>query len=287
LILMDEAMVQIGTEIAEVAPGAVRENRMALDGGTQLLHRAATLLRLIAGSRQPGMRLKDLADRAELKRSTTHRILQGLIAEGLLTQHKSTHRYALGVLAYEIGLAASTRFNLREHCQGHLKMVAEATGDVTFLTVRSDLDGVCIDRREGSFPVKVFILDIGGRRPLGVGAGSLAILAALPPSEAAWIIKSISPRLRQLHPYHHPEALEQRLVVARERGYSVFDPPEARGIRSVGMASVGADGRPLAAVSIATLSTRLGPARLKDALDALRAATEGIARDVEDMHLDS
>jgi DNA-binding IclR family transcriptional regulator len=252
-----------------------------VSGGTQLLHRATVILRLIAGSRQPSMRLKDLAEAAQLERSTTHRILQGLVEEGLLIQNKATHRYALGALAYEIGLAASVRYNLREHCHPHVERVAEITGETTFLTIRSDLDGVCIDRREGSSLVKVFILDIGGRRPLGVGAGSMALLAALPPTEAEWVVRGNASRLMQLHPYHHPEALEQRLSMARKRGYSVYDSPEARGIRSIGVAIVGSDGRPLAAISIATLSTALGNTRLNEVVEILRNETDQVARNIE------
>jgi DNA-binding IclR family transcriptional regulator len=270
---------------SEIAVHAERAPAQA-DGGTQLLHRAAMLLRLIAGSRQSGMRLKDLATAAELKRSTTHRILQGLITEGLLTQNKTNRRYSLGVLAYEIGLAASTRYNLRDHSQQCMKMVAEATEDTTFLTVRSDLDGVCIDRLEGSYPVKVFILDVGGRRPLGVGAGSLAILAALPTVEAALITRDNTRRLLQLHPYHHPVGMEERVATTRARGYSVFDPPEARGIRGIGTAVVGADGRPIAALSIATLATRLNAARMKDVVDVLLSASEKLAEEIEAFHLD-
>jgi DNA-binding IclR family transcriptional regulator len=34
-------------------------------------------------------------------------------------------------------------------------------------------------RHEGSFPIRTLVLDVGNRRPLGVGAGGLAILAAI------------------------------------------------------------------------------------------------------------
>jgi DNA-binding IclR family transcriptional regulator len=61
--------------------------------------------------------------------------------------------------------------------------IAEATGDTVFLTQRSGLDSVCVDRQEGTFPIKTFTLEIGMRRPLGVGTGSLAILSGLSEEE--------------------------------------------------------------------------------------------------------
>ena len=78
------------------------------------------------------------------------------------------------------GLTATPRFNLREICHPALARIADATGDTVFLTQRSGLDAVCLDRREGTFPIKTFTLEVGMRRPLGVGTGSLAILSALP-----------------------------------------------------------------------------------------------------------
>ena len=40
----------------------------------------------------------------------------------------------------------------------------------------SGADAVCIDRRLGSYPVKTLTVEVGTKRPLGIGAGSLAIL---------------------------------------------------------------------------------------------------------------
>ena len=72
--------------------------------------------------------------------------------------------------------------------------IAEATGDTVFLTQRSGLDAVCVDRQEGTFPIKTFTLEIGMRRPLGVGTGSLAILSALSEEEIQAIVNSNPPR---------------------------------------------------------------------------------------------
>src|SRR5574341_2536181 len=163
--------------------------------GTQSIERALTLLREIAAHNRSGSRLLDLATRTGLQRPTVHRMLKCLTTESMVQQDPDSHRYFLGSMMFELGLTAAPRFNLREICQPALARIAEATGDTVFLTQRSGLDSVCLDRREGAFPIKTFTLEIGMRRPLGVGIGSLAILAELQEEDIRNIIASNAPRM--------------------------------------------------------------------------------------------
>src|SRR5688572_33204474 len=142
--------------------------------GTQSIEHALTLIREMAGHNRTGSRLLDLANRTGLQRPTVHRMLKCLTLESMVQQDPESHRYYLGPMVFELGLTAAPRFNLREVCHPALTRIAEATGDTVFLTHRSGLDSVCLDRREGTFPNKTFTLEIGMRRPLGVGTGSLA-----------------------------------------------------------------------------------------------------------------
>ena len=127
--------------------------------GTQSIERALLLLREIAAHNRAGSRLLDLATRTNLQRPTVHRMLKCLAHEGMVQQDSETHRYFLGPMAFELGLTAAPRFNLREICHPAMTRIAEATGDTVFLTQRSGLDAVCIDRHEGTFPIKTFIVD--------------------------------------------------------------------------------------------------------------------------------
>jgi hypothetical protein len=112
-------------------------------------------------------------------------MLKCLTAENLVSQDPQSRRYYLGPLVFELGITAGPRFNIRDLCADALDRVAAETGDTAFLIIRSGDDSLCVDRREGAFPIKTFTVDVGVRRPLGVGAGSLAILTALPEALAA------------------------------------------------------------------------------------------------------
>ena len=228
--------------------------------GTQSIERALLLLREIAAHNRTGSRLLDLATRTSLQRPTVHRMLKCLSHEGMVQQDADTHRYYLGSMAFELGLTAAPRFNLREIAHPGMVRIAEATGDTVFLTQRSGLDTVCIDRHEGTFPIKTFTLDIGMRRPLGIGTGSLAIVAALPEEEIQVIINSNQARFEE---YGMPSTtLMTQAKTAQKLGYSMREAPTMAGVRSVGHVIRNQSGTAFAALSVSTISSRMTEKRV-------------------------
>ena len=90
-----------------------------------------------------------------------------------------------------MGLAAARQFDIRGICRPVLQRLALRAGDTAYLIVRSSDEAVCIDLQEGPSPIRVVTLQVGSRRPLGVGAGGLAILAALPTAERQQVLRSV------------------------------------------------------------------------------------------------
>ena len=236
--------------------------------GTQSIERALLLLREIAAHNRSGSRLLDLAQRTGLQRPTVHRMLKCLSHEGMVQQDAETHRYYLGSMAFELGLTAAPRFNLREVCHPAMARIAEATGDTVFLTQRSGLDAVCIDRHEGTFPIKTFTLDIGMRRPLGVGTGSLAIVAALPDDEIQSIINNNQSRYEEYGVIG--ATLLAQAKKAQKQGYSMREAPTLAGVRSVGHAIKNQSGIPFAALSVSTISSRMTEKRVMEIASLLK-----------------
>lgn len=228
--------------------------------GTQSIERALQLLREIAAHNRGGSRLLDLATRTGLQRPTVHRMLKCLAAEGMVQQDADSHRYFLGSMVFELGLTAAPRFNLREICHPAMLRIAEATNDTVFLTQRSGLDSVCIDRREGTYPIKTFTLEIGMRRPLGIGTGSMAILAAMQEDEIRSIITRNSPRLEDYG--FTPASLLAQAKRCQKLGYAVREVPSLAGVRSVGYALHNQNGTPFAALSVSAISSRMNDKRI-------------------------
>src|SRR5690554_1972882 len=110
--------------------------------GSQAVRRAVTLLRELAAMRGSGVRLQQLATQSRLAPPTVHRILKGLIAEGLVAKDESTSRYSLGPVIHELGLAAAPRYEVGARFHAALDRLAAESGDTVFLSIRSHLDAV-------------------------------------------------------------------------------------------------------------------------------------------------
>lgn len=256
-------------------PAAARPRAGATENaakGTQAIERSIAVLRAIALRGRGGLRLADIARQTRLERPTVHRMLKCLCAEGILAQDADSRRYLLGPLLFELGLAATPQFSLRELCQATLTRIAERSGDTVFLSVRSGNDSVCIDRREGSFPIKALLLDIGTRRPLGAGASGIALLLPLAEETAAQIIEDNAARLLA-YGNLSPSLLLDMLQRARKMGYALNDLMITPGAVSIGLPIKSRFGEPFAAIAIGAIESRMTPERQAELVIILREET--------------
>ncbi|AKM33116.1 IclR family transcriptional regulator [Pandoraea faecigallinarum] len=248
--------------------------------GTQSIHRAVTVLREVAAHGMKGLRLSDIADALGLERPTAHRIVKGLVAQGMLMQNAESRHYHLGHVVYELGLAASPHFSLRELCQPTLQTLADKSGDSVFLMVRSGLDAVCIDLLEGGYPIQTRTLEIGGRRPLGVGAGSLALLISLPDDERARVMSTNAGRLATFGNFTQAR-LEKAIAASTQAGYAINEEDVLPGVSAIGMSIRPRQGTPYAAISIAAIESRLSGARRIEMAKLLQKEVRALEKKLE------
>lgn len=244
-------------------------------GGTQSLQRAVALMRSLVGFGRQGASVAELAHAAGVERTTAHRMLKRLTQEGLLTTATGPKRYLFGPLAYEIGLVAADHLDLRSLALPAMRRIAELTGDTVFLLIRSGDDSVCAERVEGAYPVKTFVVDVGTRRPLGAGAGSMAILATLLPEDADATIRRNQEAFRQ-YPGMTSNRLQRIIMQTREAGHSYMAVLHLPGVHAMGVAIRTPTGHAVAALSVAAISARLNASRRKEILAVLTQATQEI-----------
>ena len=238
--------------------------------GTQAIERASLLVRVIASHSRIGLGIGEIVALSNLERTTVYRILNCLISEGLVMREGGSGRYFLGPLAFEVGLAAAPRFNLAHICSPWICRIAEQSEDTVFLIVRSGYDSVCIDRQAGSFPVKVFTMDVGARRPLGVGAGSIAMMMRLTDDAVDDIVSMNGARFGAYDDMSAKSVLKG-LVQARERDYALHEFRTSIGITTVSLPIVNRFGHPFAAISIGAVTSRMLAARQKELVSMLRS----------------
>lgn len=256
----------------------MRHDTASAPEGTQSIRRAISLLRE-AAEKAPGgsWRLSELAARCGIDRTTAHRILKCLVAERLIMRSPDGQRYRLGPLAFELGLAAQPIIDLRSLCSDALTRLADRCGDTVFLIVRSGLDAVCMDRREGHYPIKALTVEIGTRRPLCASAGGLAMLMLLPKEVRRRVIVENARRLAtttRLGVRTLTTMLDESMAV----GYGLSHDRIIPGVVAIGVPIRDFRHEPLAALSVTAISERLGTTRRPEIVALLRAEAAAIER---------
>ncbi len=240
--------------------------------GLQTLDRAVAVLRELGRNGETGLRLIDLQRSTKLTKPTAHRLLAALLAHGLVAYDPATHRYRLGQELAILGWSVSAREqDLRSACIHEASLLAEETGDTVVVVVRSGFDTVCIDRRTGAFPIKALTVEVGTRRPLGVGAGGIAILAAMPVADCDAALAAVVERLAG---YTDASGSQLRAAVrdARRNGHALSNGFVVEGVRALSVAIVDFRGEPIAAIGIAAIAPRIPPRRIPELLKALERA---------------
>ncbi len=248
-------------------------------GGAQSIRRAVKILRVLAGGQEQGVRLTDIVEQTGLTRPTVHRILSVLIEEQAVEQDPSTRRYMIGQEVSLLGLARPGRFPIRAIADPYLRHLVDQVGDTVYLTIRSGFDSICVDRKLGTFPVKVMSIDVGVRRPLGVGVAGLCLLSQLPDEEAEAVMRAN--QQRYAHQKLSMAKLNERIRQTRAKGYAYAPDGIMPGTSALGVPVLDRNGEPLAAISIAAISNRLGPTRMVELLRLLREQAALIAKRVE------
>lgn len=223
-------------------------------------------------------RLADIAESSGVNKATALRLLESMAGEGFVVRDEATKRYTLGDEALALGIAMQGRDHIRDRARPTLLRLAASTGDTMLLSTRSGIESVCVDREFGSYPIRANYLDLGMRRPLGVGAGSLALLAWLPDDEVNTVLSLIAPRIAKRYPRISIDLLKTEVALSRQRGYALLLDVVVDQMGGIGVPVFGSDGRPLAAISLAALTSRIAP-RLGQLVPPLRKAAEELSRE--------
>ncbi|GAA5232607.1 IclR family transcriptional regulator [Verticiella sediminum] len=221
-------------------------------------------------------RLTDIADRTGLDRSTALRILKELEGEGFVERDPVSKVYVLGPQVYAMHHAMVHGISVRDAARASLIRLSRRFGDTVILSVPTGCESICVDLCFGDYPIRANYLDVGSRRPLGVGAGSLALLADMASEEVAAIRQAVDAELLRRYPRYSPARLDEELALAHRRGHVMLLDVVVEKMGGLGVAVRGPDRRPIAALSIAALTERI-EGRESELAEAL--ARE--ARDIE------
>jgi DNA-binding IclR family transcriptional regulator len=138
---------------------------------------------------------------------------------------------------------------------------------------------VCVERVLGHYPVQTLSINVGTRRPLGVGAGPVAVLAALPQDEVDELLRHHAAKIAKF-PGLSVDRIRRDVADARMRGYAYTKGHVVKDVNAVGVAIKDAIGNPVGAVTLAAIASRFTGGRLEHVAEAVVNAVRDIEKEM-------
>lgn len=164
--------------------------------GAQSVYRTLNILKLVIQQGSSRISLKDISDQLGIPASTVHRLLAVLKECGFVSFDTSDKKYFIGEeciawMQFDRDSMIKSKYSKLIH------HIAQQFGYTTYLYARKGYDCVCLDRVQGTRSIQVFTCNPGDRKPLGLGTGTLAMIAFLEEDEIESILRHNESQLRQ------------------------------------------------------------------------------------------
>lgn len=246
----------------------------------QALDRAMAVLEVL--SQLSGATLSDLGEETGVAPATLYRILTTLEARGIVDFDPGPQTWAIGAGAFRIGSRFLRRTSLIERARPELRTLMEATGETANLGIARDGQVLFVSQVETHESIRAFFPP-GTMSPMHASGIGKALLAQMPPEQAARITARQGFDAYTDRTLVTAEALAADLARTRERGYAIDDEEKTMGMRCIAAPIFDMHGEAVAGLSISGPSARVPDDRIADlgarVIAAAQAVTLGLGGD--------
>ncbi|MFD9666746.1 IclR family transcriptional regulator [Rhodococcus sp. NPDC059968] len=229
---------------------------------------ADNVLRLLRYlQQQDAVRVSDAADHLSVARSTAHRLLGTLCANGFARQNDDKTYSHDGTAGNTAGL---NKTQLKELVRPHLDWLVDETDETAHLIVLEGQMVKIIDSVEATQPLRVGSR-VGGLIPAHIAAAGKLFLAELPDNTFFAIYPDGPPPESG-----YSDLDEFRRAMKGYRDYAVSLGEAERGVNAVAMLVKTPAGQPLGAVSLSGPSMRLTKPRLPWAISYVQRTVQRV-----------
>lgn len=234
-----------------------------------------TSLRILEALKGKGTAgVTELATDLELPKSTVYSHLRTLHEHEYIVCEDDAYR--IGFRFLDLGEHTRDRMRLYDVARPEVESLAEETGELANLLVEEHGEGVYLFRAEGNQAVNLDT-HAGTRVSLHCTSLGKAILAHLPEERVDGILDRRGLPTRTTNTIATREELDAELDAIRERGYAKDNGERFSGLRCVAAPVTDADGRAVAAVSVAGPTSRMkGEAFESEVAERVRSAANVI-----------
>ncbi len=174
----------------------------------------------------PKLGISEISRLTGMYKSTVFRIIQTLIARGMLVQDDDTKKVMLGFKIFQLGAVAGSNIEVRQVARPFMEELGDRTRETINLSIELMGERVCIEKVESKEAVRNFV-QVGMRGPLYLGATGKVLLAFMLPQQIEQV----------LHKFSEPDAKRQELLtqleVIRDQHYSVSHEERVEGATAV------------------------------------------------------
>lgn len=232
--------------------------------------RGLTVIRAF-GADSPRQTLTEVAERTGMARAAARRFLLTLVSLGYA--RSDGKRFELTPKVLDLGYAYMSSLSLPEMLQPYLRRVAEAVGESSSAAALEGEEVIYIARSSARQRVMSINLPVGARLPAHCTSMGHVLLAHLDPGRLQKALLGLRFERYTGATLTTSEALRQRLLEVRERGWALCDQELEIGLRSVAVPVRDAAGQVTLAMNVSVQAARVSAeALVQDFLPVLREA---------------
>ncbi|WP_429260589.1 IclR family transcriptional regulator [Paraburkholderia sp. GAS334] len=220
----------------------------------QSLEKGLAVLRAF-DTRRRTMTLTEIAEAADISKSSAQRIVFTLETLGLLQKHPRTRRFQLTTRVMSIGCNYLETSLLIDSANPFLAALSSNCGETVALTEPDGLEMVYVARFPSHKHIPIH-MPIGRRMPMYCTASGRAYLSGLPDDEVLERLKSSDRRQHTPNTCVDIDALHELVASARTRGLAFNNQEYFIGDINVAAPVINSNGRTIAAVHVAAPSSR-------------------------------
>ena len=239
----------------------------------QTLEKALRIVELLA-LRAEGCGLTEIGQSVGLHKSTVHRLLNYLAAQGYIEKDAARPLYKLGLKFIELASLRLNQIELKTEAGPALRQLAARLGLAAHVAILSGTDAVYIEKVEPQAHLRMYS-QIGRRIPVYCSALGKCLVAERPDAELRAMAETL--RYERFTPTTLLTARTflDDVALTRTRGWALDDAEHEAGIRCVGAPIRDFTGTVIAAVSVAGAAV---PADDQATAETVIAAADTISR---------
>ena len=229
-----------------------------------------TLIEAVALARD-GVSVREVARDSGIDKSTVSRLFNQLLLLGVVEQSPLSGRFEVGRRLSSLGEVLHTHNSLWGIAEPIVRDLVSRFDETCYLIVREGDQARFQERIDCRQAIR-YVIEAGQVSPLYAGAAGRAILAGMPPEDAARYLQSTTLSAVTPRTMTHHEQLARSVEKDRAQGYSVSDGERVVGGHGVASPIFRADGYCVGAILWTCPASRFDESRVPEFGEAVRAS---------------